>query len=84
MKDEYPIISKVLEDLNKVLTKAQKDTHIILDFSNVDYINSEAISLLFQIYSKAGKLTLINLQGRVEYILEISGLLKFFKSSEEE
>ena len=36
MKDEYPIISKVLEDLNKVLTKAQKDTHIILDFSNVD------------------------------------------------
>ena len=73
--------TELRDTVNELLTEGRSS--ILLDFSQVGFIDSQGIGLLIRVWmsaDKGGKLKLFSLSPRVREILEITGLLKVMES----
>jgi len=65
-------------DFEYALLKYAEFYDIVFDFKNIDYISSNAIGAIIQIYKTLNKfdntLTVINYSSSVERVLEIAGI----------
>jgi len=73
--------TELRDTVNELLAEGRSS--ILLDFSQVGFIDSQGIGLLIRAWmsaDKGGKLKLFSLSPRVREILEITGLLKVMES----
>ena len=73
---------RVVEDLMEAelegLTKESRGGHLLLDFSKVEYINSDDLGVLINLHKKmqrlGGRLTLSNLNAQVYEVFTVTRL----------
>lgn len=73
--------SKLLKDEIKKLN----ENHVILDFSEVSYLDSSGIGVLISIHknlqSKSGSLEIINIDKKIKELFDMVGLTKLMHIS---
>jgi anti-anti-sigma factor len=81
---------RVMEDLMEGelegLTDEPRECHLLLDFSKVEYINSDDLGVLIKLHKKmlrfGGRLTLFNLNARVYELFTVTRLHTFLTISQ--
>lgn len=69
------ITLKSIDDLNNIEPQADE---VILDFKEIEYINSANLRQLLQFKRKCGEVVLINLNATINKIFENTNLNKLF------
>ena len=77
----YPLLSTFAESITTLL--ANGETHLIIDMSQVVYVDSASIGCLMDLYRQAtkagGALKLAGVQKRVETMLTMTGAQNFIE-----
>lgn len=73
----------VQSDFRKAYEKAVTNSQFVIDFSNVEYMDSSALGMLLLLHDYAGTekadVSLNNCRSEIKNILEISNFHKLFK-----
>jgi anti-sigma B factor antagonist len=75
--------AEVMAHLLGTFLDGQKPGHLVIDFSPVDFLTSEALSVLVSLHkrvaSMGGRLTLLNLREEVYEVFEITKLTQLLR-----
>ncbi|MDR0412736.1 MAG: STAS domain-containing protein [Dysgonamonadaceae bacterium] len=67
----------------QIMDRISSTDHVLLDFSDVDFVSSAGLRVLLMIYrqikSKNGKVVLVGLLDEIKDVMSMTGFINFFE-----